>query len=56
LLFEFFSKHQNRMLCLTTGSGDEQLVYVYYSPALLHRDETRASIALPDLQPMPSHV
>jgi hypothetical protein len=41
-------------LVLTTGTGDEQFIYQYYSPALLHSDTTRATMALPDLQQIPS--
>ena len=37
-----------------TYAGDEKLIYEYYSPALLHHDETRTSMALPDLKHMPS--
>ena len=40
----------------TSDTGDEQLVYHYYSPASLHRQDACSNMSLPDLQQMPSHV
>ena len=37
-------------------SADEELVAKHYSQALLSSDSARSSMALPDLQPMPTRV